>query len=328
MEKRLATDLADRLDELGLRFVELVDFAELEGGATVLATLEHGGQRERYRVGYSDSLTFSSLGWARRPSGEHARPMVVGPRMTERSASMFRQWGINYLDQAGNAYVTFGGVHIDVRGRKAPRRADAQGLRPARGGVNLFSAKRSQVIFVLLSWPEMLQGPVREIAMTAGVSLGQAHETLELLLQYGFLGEGRRLAHDQRVRLIDQWTAAYPTGLGSASRTEYFSGDWSGIEPSGTVYLSGEAAVPTLLRPETAVLYTDGLPLELIRERRWRRDGVQPNIFIRRLFWHAPQAHVQPGIHDAPWLLIYADLLASTDSRQREAAQHLREAMQ
>lgn len=325
MDEQLAKDLVGHLDEFGLRFVEPVDLVGLHADTTVAATLGHGGGRERYRLGYSNTLTLSSLGWVPWPSGVKERLLLVGPRVTERSATMFRRSGINYLDQAGNAYITFDGVRVDVRGRRAPSRQKLPGSRPTRGGVNLFSAKRSQVIFALLSWPPLLDGPVRELARTAGVSLGQAHDTLELLTQYGFLHENRRLAAAQRERLIDQWTAAYPTGLGSVARTDHFSGDWSDLNVADrAIYVSGEAAVPALLRPETVVLYTDGLPVELIRARRWRRDDARPNIFIRRLFWRSPQPPADSGIHDAPWPLVYADLLASKDSRQREAAERLR----
>ncbi len=88
--------------------------------------------------------------------------------------------------------------------------------------------------------------------------------------------------------------------------------------------MSGAAAVPDLLRPETIVLYTKTFPTELVRAHRWRRDEAQPNIFLRHQFWQSVDASSHPGKHVAPWLLTYADLLASNGSRQREAAEQLR----
>lgn len=328
MDEALAKSLADRFDELGLRFAEPVDLTELPGEDTVPVTLLHEHGRSGYHLGFAASLTVSSLEWTRSHYARSERLLLLGPRVTERSAEMFRSLGINYVDQAGNAYVSFAGVHIDVRGRRAPRQAagGVGGPRLTRGGVNLFSVKRSQVIFAILSWPGLLEAPVREVARTSGVSLGQAQETLELLTQYGFLDEDRQLLPRRAEQLIDQWAAAYPTGLGSQGKTGRFSGNFASLDPEAmVVYVSGEAAVPRLLRPETIVLYTEEFPTDLVRAHRWRRDEESPNIFTRRRFWQPPQGPAKPGVQVAPWLLIYADLLASGDSRQREAAALLRD---
>lgn len=325
MDERLARNLAEHFEEFGLRFQEPVDLAEIPEDDTIRLTLTHELGQAVYNVGYTYKLTVSSLNRARLHRLDNERMLLLGPRVTERSATMFRQLGINYLDQAGNAFICFAGVRIDVRGRRAEASPGVVVPRPERGGVNLFSAKRSQVIFAVLSWPELLTGPIRKIAAISGVSVGQVQKTLELLSQYGFLDERRRLARPQRDHLIDQWAAAFRTGLGSAARTKRFSGDWHELHPGTTaVYVSGEAAVPELLRPETAVLYTASMPTDLIRSYRWRKDETQPNILLRDQFWRPLEA-TGPGVFEAPWLLIYADLLASNDSRQREAAEQFRQ---
>jgi len=326
MDNQLAQSIADRFDEFGLRFAEPVDLTEIPHLDTIPVTLAHEHGRASYRVGYADTLTFSASDWVKPHYAGNERLLLLGPRVTERSAEMFRQLHINYLDAAGNAFIAFGGVHIDVRGRRAQAPVGAGSPRLTRGGVNLFSVKRSQVIFAVLSWPELLGRPIREISRAAGVSLGQAQETLELLAQYGFLDDRRRFQGSQRDRLIDQWATAFPAGLGSEAKTRRFSGVWRGFDPGEmAVYLSGEAGVPALLRPETVVLYSEEFPTELIRAHRWRRNEAQPNIFFRHRFWQPLDAPVTPGIYEAPWLLVYADLLAANDSRQREAAEHVRE---
>jgi len=326
VQESLVMALADRFDELGLRFAEPIDLADLPDKEVVEATLVHASGRERYSVAYSASLTMSALEWARGPYVSSDRLLLLGPRVTERSAEMFRALEINYLDQAGNAFIAFDGVHIDVRGRRAtgaPPRGDSA-ARATRGGVNLFSPKRSQVVFALLSWDELLDAPLRQIAQVAGVSLGQAQETVELLMQYGYLDEQRRFLRGVREHLIDQWTAAFPAGLGSSGKTSRFSGDFADLVAGDTVvYISGEAAVPSTLRPETLVLYSDEFPTKLIRARGWHRDDDTPNIFLRHQFWH-PADPADVGVRTAPWLLVYADLMASRDSRQREVAQQIR----
>ncbi|WP_413544239.1 type IV toxin-antitoxin system AbiEi family antitoxin [Citricoccus nitrophenolicus] len=326
MDEQLAQELADRFDEFGLRFLEPIDLNELPTEDTVSATLAHQEGHAPYQVGCSDTLTLSSMGWVRRHYAEHDRLLLVGPRVTERSAERLRLLGINYIDQAGNAFITFNGVHIDVRGRRALRPSATKAPRLTRGGVNLFSVKRSQVIFTILSWPDLLDGPVREIATASMVSLGQAQGTLDLLMQYGYLDEEKHFAPSRRELLIDHWTASYPSGLGSEGKAGRYSGDWASLRVGdASVYVSGEAAVPELLRPETATLYTEEFPIELIRSHRWRRNDEQPTIFLRRQFWRPSDAPAGPGVHEAPWLLVYADLLASNDGRQHEVAQRIRE---
>ncbi|MFA5607757.1 MAG: type IV toxin-antitoxin system AbiEi family antitoxin [Leucobacter sp.] len=325
MDDQLAQRFLKHFKGLGLRFLEPVDLTEIPLHGTTPLTLVHEFGRSEYRVGFTNTLTASAMNWVAPQDHGEERILLLGPRVTERSAEMLRQMEINYLDQSGNAFINFAGVHIDVRGRRAEAPYKSALPRAPRGGVNLFSTKRSQVIFSILSWPELLRQPVRTLAAWAGVSLGQAQETLELLTQYGFLDDRRQIIPNRRDRLIDQWAAAYPTGLGSDANTARFSGDWQGFDPgTSAVWVSGEAAVPELLRPETVVLYTYEFPTQLIRAHRWRRNDAEPNIFLRHRFWKPVDSHESSGINEPPWLLIYADLLAANDSRQREAAEQLR----
>src|SRR5689334_4453410 len=115
MHMSLVNDLARRFDELGLRFAEELDLSDLPENATTHATLVHGRSRAHYVIGHSPSLTGSSMKWLAPHYSTNDRLLLLGPRVTERSAEIFRQLGINYVDQAGNAFIEFDGVHIDVR---------------------------------------------------------------------------------------------------------------------------------------------------------------------------------------------------------------------
>lgn len=329
MDQRLAADLSQRLDDLGLRFAESTALADLRENKTVPLTLTHSQGQESYRVGYSRSLTSSSLEWTTSRDVQPERVLLLGPRVTERSAEIFRSLGINFIDSAGNAFIAFRGVHIDIRGRRPERHTRPNGPRTRRGGVNLFSPKRSQVIFAILACSGLLERPVRDVAASAGVSLGQAQETLDLLIQYGFLAADKRLLPIDRAQLMSQWASAYPTGLGSLANAAQFSGDFDRIAvEKERVYVSGESAVSDLLRPETIVVYTDESPTKLIRRNRWRRDDEHPTILVRHKFWTFREEEDQPGVYNAPRLLVYADLLAANEGRQREAASQIWEQLQ
>lgn len=90
--------------------------------------------------------------------------------------------------------------------------------------------------------------------------------------------------------------------------------------------VSGEAAVPDLLRPTTSTLYVVKLDPRLPIVNGWRSDG-EPNIVLRGKFWNDPATpHApMPDVDVAPWPLVYADLLTSDDPRARGVAPQYRE---
>ncbi len=322
MDASLAQELTARAEELGLEFEDPEVFTKLSTHDSIITTLIRGNSRAKFRVVHSPTLTASAANLHEISEGR-VPLLVVGPRVTERSAAMLRTMSINYLDQAGNAYIDFPGVHIDVRGRKPT--APPPPNHASRGGINLFSKKRAQVIFAILEWPELLDNRLRDLADSAGTSLGQTQNTLDLLKDLGYLTSTRRFIPQKRKDLVDQWVDAYQTGLEASWDWDTFTADTIDFEDCGhVVFLSGESAASHLVRAETTVVYASDLPTNMIRRYRWRRDHEQPNIYLRKKFWKTPGGSETPGIYKAPKLLIYADLLASRNSRQREAATRLR----
>ncbi|GAB2833028.1 type IV toxin-antitoxin system AbiEi family antitoxin [Microbacterium insulae] len=324
-----AVTLLTRLDEYGLRVYSGYSespISDLEPGIPERATVAHERGKREMTLLYAPTMTMTDIG---RFGSDFLTPrssLVMGTRINERSADMFRRHGVNFLDEAGNAYVDFEGVHIDVRGRRNESKPAAKEFSGIRS-TNLFSTKRSQVIFALMTWPDLLSAPLRSLAHTAGVSLGQAQETLTLLQEANFVSDtvDRKLYRGKE--LFDQWTAAYPTGLGAPSRVRGFSGEVQQLDTDGesSLVVSGEAAVPNQLRPQTLTVYVDRLSPRMIAANRWRTDR-EPNIFVRTRFWRDPAGDPLPGtITLAPPTLIYADLLASGDGRQAEVAEQLRQ---
>lgn len=236
----------------------------------------------------------------------------IGPK----TAEAYRRSSIQYVDASGNAWLKFGDVLVDVQGRRPviPTTSRATG--------NLFTTARAQVALVLLTWPELWRTPQREVARAAGVSLGQANNALRLLAEAGFGAEGSR--DDELLRM---WAVAFPTGLAQRLTLGTFRGDADTIRPvdDEAIYYSGEVAATDLLRPATATLYVGDLNPRLPVVNRWRTDEV-PNIVVRRAFWRAPADVDEPTKKrtPAPWPLVYADLLASDDSRVRGVAEEWR----
>ncbi|MGH8827490.1 MAG: type IV toxin-antitoxin system AbiEi family antitoxin [Jiangellaceae bacterium] len=241
-------------------------------------------------------------------------PLVFTTFVAPKTADSFRRAGVQYADTAGNAWVEFGDVLLDVRGRPRPK----QTPRRARATGNLLSTSRAQVVFALLAWPELWHAPQRELAHAAGVSLGQAHNTLALLAEAGY---HRNQTNPGRTDLLDLWAAAYPTGLAQRLTLANYHGKVDPVRPvpGAALFVSGESAAINLLRPASVTVHVDDLDPRLPVVNRWRSDG-EPNIVVRKKFWRAPGLSEAPAVHQAPWPLVYADLLASDDPRVRGVA--------
>lgn len=322
--------LTERLGEFGLR----VDAREHPVGGDmrhdVEVRLSRGVARQEFAMELKEHATLSHLG---RDAGTErsVHPLLVGAAsVSPRSADAFRRAGIQYVDASGNAWIQFGDVLIDVRGRR-PERDSTESAR-GRGG-NLFSAARAQVAFALLQWPSSWTKPQREVAEAAGVSLGQVNDALKRFREAGF-GPG---GHRSDSEFLDLWVASFPSGLGHKLLLATYRGSIEDIKKAdaedpvfvGGPAISGELAADDLLRPATLTIYVAELDPMLPVKNRWRSDG-DANITVRRKFWTTPPDETRDydgplvGLRTAPAVLVYADLLASDNPRVRSAASEWR----
>ncbi|WP_129665985.1 type IV toxin-antitoxin system AbiEi family antitoxin [Phytoactinopolyspora endophytica] len=328
MHPAIEHDLRARFEEYGLDATfNTTQLRDLPPGGQTTLILQRAKTMQVYVTTYLSPMTLTEVG-KRRLWHDSSSNLVVGDHINERSAAAFREAGLQFLDRAGNAWLTFDDVLVDVRGRTRGR---GQIPAPQPKQRNLFSARRAQVIFVLLAWSAAIEASFRTIADASGVSVGQVQSTIKLLDDTGYLRQAGSRQLLRRDELLDRWTAAYPTGLGPKLRLRDFFGNVDHIEQvsnAQTLLIGGEAAVEELLRPASITLYAEELDPRLPATNRWRTDR-EPNIHLRRKFWKPPfpegAATRVRGFARAPSLLIYADLIASGDSRQREAAGALRE---
>ncbi|WP_146339529.1 type IV toxin-antitoxin system AbiEi family antitoxin [Nesterenkonia sp. NBAIMH1] len=292
--------------------------------------LIRGRQSEYVTAVYLPKMTLTALAHAIPPPVRRSAPVFAfGPRIMPRAADAFREDGINYLDEAGNAHIRFADVLIDVRGR-IPKPSLKTSMRPGPQKT-LFTPRRAQVIFALLTWPELLSAPLRDIAFYSGASTGQAHDTIKLLRERQFITNRNDDALTHRDELIDIWTSEYPSGLGSPTRERRFTGDPQHLvmDDDTVAYVSGEAAASEI-RHLTLTLYTSAFNARIAAANRWKRTEADANIFVRPQFWLDPRRRSeeipQGTVQRAPELLIYADLMASREPRQIQMAKELRHA--
>jgi hypothetical protein len=318
----ILTSLHDQMTELDVE-AELGPLRILAPalGSTALR-LSRGSSRQEYTLLAGRAVRFADLAKDMSDGGPRfVYTAFTGPR----TADALRRAHVQHLDTAGNAWIEFGDVLIDVRGRRPSEPVPSRG---PGGSANLFSAARAQVIFALLAWPPLWEASRRDLARTAGVSVGQAHSALRLIQDAGY---GPRPTTAQQTDLLSLWSASYPTGLAKRLALATYRGDLKPLKAAtgqGPYYVSGESVIDEVLRPASLTLYVPALDPQLAIAHRWRSDGA-PNIIVRRQFWTTPDDSENPkqgrGLRTAPWPLVYADLLSSDDPRVRSAAPEWRE---
>jgi len=265
----------------------------------------------------SSHTSTSELDWPW-PTGR----LLLAERISPTQAKVARKRGDWYADAAGRVHVRAPGVFIDVRDRPAAvKRSDTVGSVSR----NPMSPSRAQVVCLLLDRPALIGEPVRSIAGQSGVSAGVAQQVLSDLEARRFLRHGRTRLN--RVdELLDQWSAAFGSGLGPRLELGRFRGDavqlggW--LKRNHVVYLSGEAASDELHGTD-ATIYVAELDRTAVIASRWEPNGERPNIIVRRQFWSDPGR--EAGVHLALLPLQLADLLVRDDPRLRLAARSLRE---
>ncbi len=257
--------------------------------------------------------------------------LLIIPYISRELARYCRDIDLQFIDTHGNAYLKGPGLFVYVAGERHKR-----GLQPVRATGNITSQAGLRVAFALLSRPEMVTAPHREIAGKVGVSLGAVSNALKDLERRGYLiGSGsssqRQLLEPQR--LFDEWALNYPIQLRpklNARRYSVPEPDWWMIlqpESSGAVW-SGDIAAQRLthyLKPATQTVYVEpsarnAWMKKLVTSFRAKPDP-DGSLEVLDKFWDEGLDQ-RPGI--APLVLVCADLLASLDPRADEAAQLIR----
>lgn len=254
--------------------------------------------------------------------------LLVTPYITPPMAERLKAEDIPFIDAAGNAYVRTPDTFIYVTGRK--RAVPVEARRPVR----VFRTTGLRIVFALLCRPELVAAPYREIAEQAGVALGSVNIALKELEQLGFLrthkAKGRVLEH--RERLLNTWVEEYARELRPRLKPRRFRVDnpnwWKDTDLAPfDLWLGGEAAAAVLtkyLRPERVTLYGGGGFADLARHIRPAKDE-NGNLELLDTFWHFEPVQEIPGYRLVPPLLVYADLVATADTRNLETAEMIRE---
>jgi hypothetical protein len=136
-----------------------------------------------------------------------AHKILLFERLSADAQASCRSFKLNYIDAAGNAWISIPGYHVDRQGFKASR------IHPSvTGSRNVFSDKSTLILRLLLSGERM---GVREISRTLSksgfyVSPGYVTKVLQALndVRYVKAQDGLCLLSNRR-ELIEDWASDY-----------------------------------------------------------------------------------------------------------------------
>jgi len=245
--------------------------------------------------------------------------LLVTPYISPIISQTFAKEGINYIDKSGNSYIHHEHLFIFIEGKK---REVSIKINKSRA----FGEAGTNLVYELLRHPEHVNLSFRELASLTHLSLGSVGTIIQELTQRGFISKAKERVLLEKETLLKRWLIAYsevlrPKLIMKRMRplSSTFYKDWNTLHLStisSQTQWGGEPAGCILTKnliPATYTIYTDtswqniGKTLGLIPDEEGRIE------ILSHFSTEEPKSTVSP-------LLVYADLMISGDSRNRETA--------
>lgn len=251
------------------------------------------------------------------------RVAMVLLQVTAEMADRLRQEGVQFIDTAGNCYINQPQLYLFIKGNKVQREKILTTNR-------VFKQTGLRVLYALLCNPGMENETYRTIAAKTGVALGMVNWVFKDLKELGFLletgtGRNKKVRLLNKEKLLERWITAYAEQL----RPKLLLGRYRGVDgwwqntqlnPDQGLW-GGEVAAAKLtdyLKPQTITIYVDkDNPAAVIIPNRLKKDPAGDIELVAR-FWQ-PETVATHGDMVHP-ILVYADLMASGNQRNIEAA--------
>ncbi|WP_196939512.1 type IV toxin-antitoxin system AbiEi family antitoxin [Sphingobacterium pedocola] len=253
--------------------------------------------------------------------GKERPLLLLAQNILPKAKERLRAENIAYLDVAGNFFIRYRDIWIWIEGNKLPK---VEKDIPNRA----FTAAGLKVLFFLLTEPDALDMPYREIALGANVALGNIPLVINGLKETGFLVKLDKTRYRLRNKreLLDRWIAGYqeilrPKLVIGTFRMPEKHIDWRQYRLTKGDFWGGESAAGLLtdyLEPEKLTLYTTVTKLELVKRYRFIPDP-KGNVEVLQQFW--VDREINWFINQVHPLLTYADLLLTQDPRNIEVAE-------
>ena len=266
--------------------------------------------------------------------------LLVTDYINPSQATILKEHGIPFLDLAGNVYINQPPVYIEIQGKKPEKPHSKVALSKQLG--KAFQPKGMKVVFMLLTQPELANAPMRTIAKAAEVSLGTVKQVIDDLLYQGFIAhKGQRKKElVNRQGLLDKWLNAYPIFVEAKLEKEIYTTNnlelLRNFEMGDLKALwGGEFAAEqydNYLNAKDYLIYVDQAHKnEILKAARLRKakpaeveDHTTTKVILVEPFLDTEKVSGKRVGLAHPYL-IYANLLASLDPRNIDAARRFNE---
>jgi len=248
---------------------------------------------------------------------------IPGPLKEE-----LRNMGINYLEEPGNCYIRTENLMFFVNDQSVTS------YRLVKEG-KIWSPAGLKFIFTLLQAPAILNLPYRRLAFTAKIALGNIGPFIDELEENGFLAKGVKNKKNvyylqNRNELLRKWSELYASILKPKLRKGKFRFldvvDWKKRIKNipAELYWGGEPAGAELtghLTPEKYTMYTNMDIPKVMKDLKLVPD-TNGELEIFEAFWNMDVFNIIN--QTVPPVIVYADLINSLDSRNRETAERIK----
>jgi hypothetical protein len=244
-------------------------------------------------------------------------------------ARKFKEKNIQFIDTAGNAFINLPPIYIYVTNNKPVERRQIK-----EKAQRAFNPTGLKVIYAFLCDADLVNATYREIADAADTALGTVGWVVNDLKENGFLIErganGRKLTNLKK--LLERWVEQYPNKLRNKLHIgNYVAQDpwwWKevDIKDCGGCW-GGEVAAAKYtnhyLKPKIATVYIEPENIghlfkrgRLKKAEAWHHDDAGL-VKLYKPFWPDRKNN---NMETVPPILAYADLVATGDPRNLEAA--------
>lgn len=258
-------------------------------------------------------------------------PLIISQYIPKPLKQELKALGVNYLEAAGNAYIKTKEIFVYINDQQVTA------TRLSNNG-RLWTPAGLRFVFTVLQFPDIVNQPYRKIAQTSNIGLGTVGLLIAELESEGFLKNGTsgQLKDfrfiEQRERLIQKWAELYRAVL----RPKLVKGTyrfmkqedykcWQDIVQKDFLWgaETAGALLTNYLSPEIFTIYTHLNPSKLMKELKLIPDK-NGKIEVLEQFW---EGVYEPNeiVRTVPFLLAYAELITSFDSRCQETAVRIKQ---
>lgn len=246
--------------------------------------------------------------------------LLITDFISPTTADLLREQGISFLDASGNTFFNEPEFYIFISTRQKEK-----SIVIPKSNI-IFQPSGLSLLFVLLSIPNSESKTYRELAELSRISLGSVNEIMANLVREFYLVEQEKVRLLLRKNeLMKRWVQGYGETLRPKLRQIRFQSSspnwWESFDvEEAKAFWGGEVAADSMtnyLNSSNFTFYSKDFifTYKYLMQSGLKRNA-EGNILLMEEFWNFNQEDII-----VPPLLVYADLIATAEARNLEAAQ-------